>query len=141
PTAPSPRSSSRPTRTSRARPRPPTSPACSAAWGCRSPGSPPACPWAGTWSTPTRSPSAARSRDAGGSMPEQLPVQPEEAAEVADLRALAGAMAAESERFLDTLTEVASGAHADAAMSLLLLAVADLSAAGARLGAVVDVVP
>ncbi|HLT84660.1 MAG TPA: DUF5063 domain-containing protein [Phototrophicaceae bacterium] len=74
-------------------------------------------------------------------MPEQLPVQPEEAAEVADLRALAGAMAAESERFLDTLTEVASGAHADAAMSLLLLAVADLSAAGARLGAVVDVVP
>jgi len=74
-------------------------------------------------------------------MPEHLPVQPADAAEAADLRALAAAMAAESERFLATLTEVAAGAHTDAAMSLLLLAVADLSAAGARLGAVVDVVP
>lgn len=61
--------------------------------------------------------------------------------ELADLHALAGAMAAESERFLDTATEVAAGNHPDAAISLLLLALADLSAAGARLGAVVDVVP
>jgi len=74
-------------------------------------------------------------------MPEQPAAQPDDATEVADLHALAGAMAAESERFLATLTEVASGSHPDAAMSLLLLAVADLSAAGARLGAVVDVVP
>ncbi|TNC17529.1 DUF5063 domain-containing protein [Georgenia sp. 311] len=74
-------------------------------------------------------------------MPEHNPVRAAEAAEVADLRALAAAMAAESERYLATVTEVAAGAHPDAAMSLLLLAVADLSAAGARLGAVVDVVP
>ncbi|WP_324650358.1 DUF5063 domain-containing protein [Georgenia sp. H159] len=63
------------------------------------------------------------------------------AQEVADLHSLAGAMAAESERFLECLTQVASGAHPDVSISLLLLAVADLTAAGARLGAVVDVLP
>jgi hypothetical protein len=58
-----------------------------------------------------------------------------------DLRALAGATATEAERFLETVTEVASGANPDAAIPLLLLAVSDLVAAGSRLGAIVDVVP
>src|SRR5699024_346142 len=116
---------------------PPTWAGCCAAWTSRSPGSPPGCRSAETWSTRTRSPSAAPSKDAGGSMPEDQ--QP--ATEIGDLQSLAGAMAAESERFVETLTEVAAGSHPEAAMSLLLLAVADLTAAGARLGAVVDVVP
>lgn len=58
-----------------------------------------------------------------------------------DLRALAAATAAEAERYLGTVTEVASGANPDAAIPLLLLAVSDLVAAGSRLGAIVDVVP
>ncbi len=65
----------------------------------------------------------------------------DERAEVAELHALAGAMAAESERFLEAVTQVAAGAHPEAAISLLLLAVADVTAAGARLGAITDVVP
>ncbi len=70
-----------------------------------------------------------------------MPEDEQQPTEAADLHSLAGAMAAESERFLETVTQVASGAHPDVAISLLLLAVADLTAAGARLGAVVDVVP
>jgi len=70
-----------------------------------------------------------------------MPEHDTRTAEAADLHALAGAMAAESERFLETVTQVAAGAHPDLAISLLLLALADLSAAGARLGAVTDVVP
>src|SRR5690554_3076366 len=65
----------------------------------------------------------------------------EASTEAADLQALAGATAAEAERFLETVTLVAAGTNPDAAISLLLLAVSDISAAGARLGAVVDVVP
>ena len=61
--------------------------------------------------------------------------------EVADLRVLAAAMATESARYLDTVTEVAAGSSPDAAMPLLLLAVSDVVAAGARLGAITDVVP
>lgn len=77
-------------------------------------------------------------------MPDQ-PTEPDPPAtatqEAADLRVLAAATAAESERYLETLTQVAAGANPDAAIALLLLAVSDISAAGARLGAVVDVVP
>lgn len=62
-------------------------------------------------------------------------------AEVTDLRALAGATAIEAERFLETVTQVAAGANPEAAISLLLLAISDVTAVGARLGAVVDVVP
>lgn len=58
-----------------------------------------------------------------------------------DLRDLAASTAAEVRRFLTTVTEVAAGANPDAAIPLLLLAVSDVLAAGARLGAVVDVVP
>ena len=58
-----------------------------------------------------------------------------------DLRGLAASTAVEVRRFLSTVTEVAAGTNPDVAIPLLLLAVSDLLAAGARLGAVVDVVP
>jgi hypothetical protein len=59
----------------------------------------------------------------------------------ADLADLAQTVAEESGTFVATLTEVAAGANPEAAIPLLLLAVSDLLAVGARLGAVVDVVP
>lgn len=62
-------------------------------------------------------------------------------AESSDLRALAAATAVEADRYLQTVTEVASGANPDAAIPLLLLAVSELIAAGSRLGAITDVVP
>ncbi len=58
-----------------------------------------------------------------------------------DLRELATATATEVRRFLSTVTEVAAGTNPEVAIPLLLLAVSDVLAAGARLGAVVDVVP
>jgi hypothetical protein len=58
-----------------------------------------------------------------------------------DLRELADTTATEVRRFLSTVTEVAAGTNPEVAIPLLLLAVSDLLAAGARLGAVVDVVP
>ncbi|MCV2393167.1 DUF5063 domain-containing protein [Actinotalea sp. M2MS4P-6] len=58
-----------------------------------------------------------------------------------DLADLAATVADEAETFVDTLTEVAAGANPDAAIPLLLLAVSDVLGVGARLGAVVDVVP
>ncbi len=59
----------------------------------------------------------------------------------ADLRDIAVAVADESRRYLSTVTEVAAGSAPDAALPLLLLAVSDILAAGARLGATTDVVP
>ena len=58
-----------------------------------------------------------------------------------DLDALAEITAREAQEFLDTVTEVAAGNSPEAAVPLLLLAVSDIIAAGARLGAIVDVVP
>jgi len=58
-----------------------------------------------------------------------------------DLRELADVVAEEARRFVSTVTEVAAGANPEAAIPLLLLAVSDILGAGARLGAVVDVVP
>lgn len=58
-----------------------------------------------------------------------------------DLRELADSVAEEAERFLSTVTEVAAGANPEVAIPLLLLAVSDVLGAGARLGAMVDVVP
>ncbi|TDE89222.1 DUF5063 domain-containing protein [Occultella glacieicola] len=58
-----------------------------------------------------------------------------------DLLVLATATAGVAERYLDTVREVAAGVSPDASIPLLLLAVSDLSAAGARLGAIVDIVP
>jgi hypothetical protein len=57
------------------------------------------------------------------------------------LQEIAEAVAAESRRYLTTVTEVAAGANPEAALPLLLLAVSDVLAAGARLGATTDVVP
>lgn len=61
--------------------------------------------------------------------------------EVADLHDVADTLATEARRYLSTVTEVASGASPEAAIPLLLLAVSDVLAAGARLGAISDVVP
>ena len=58
-----------------------------------------------------------------------------------DLRDMATTTAGEVRRFLDTITEVAAGANPEVAIPLLLLAISDVLAAGARLGAMVDVVP
>ena len=58
-----------------------------------------------------------------------------------DLTMIGATTAAVAERYLATVREVASGASPEAAIPLLLLAVSDLSVAGARLGAIVDVVP
>lgn len=58
-----------------------------------------------------------------------------------DLLELARAVADEAHAFLTTVTEVAAGTNPEAALPLVLLAVSDLLAAGARLGATTDVVP
>jgi len=59
----------------------------------------------------------------------------------ADLRDVAVAVADETRSYLSTVTEVAAGSNPDSALPLLLLAVSDILAAGARLGATTDVVP
>ena len=58
-----------------------------------------------------------------------------------DLLAIATMTASQARTFLVTVTEVSAGAAPDAALPLLLLALADLTAAGASLGAITDVVP
>ncbi|HWJ84496.1 MAG TPA: DUF5063 domain-containing protein [Cellulomonas sp.] len=59
----------------------------------------------------------------------------------ADARDIAAAVAEESRSYLTTVTEVGAGGAPEAALPLLLLAVSDLLAVGARLGATTDVVP
>src|SRR5699024_810577 len=54
---------------------------------------------------------------------------------------LAEEMHREVETYFASLEEVASGGAAESALPLLLLAVGQLCASGARLGALVDVVP
>lgn len=58
-----------------------------------------------------------------------------------DLREVADQMSAEARTFLGTVTQVAAGALPGAELPLLILATSDLLAAGARLAAIVDVVP
>ena len=58
-----------------------------------------------------------------------------------DLLAIATMTASQARTFLVTVTEVSAGAAPDAALPLLLLALADLTAAGASLGAITDVGP
>lgn len=58
-----------------------------------------------------------------------------------DLLVLADTVSRAGTAFLDTLAEVAAGSNPEASISLLLLATSDLAAIGARLGAIVDVVP
>ena len=66
---------------------------------------------------------------------------PDSTSTPADLADVAVAVAAEARRFGQTITEVAAGANPEVALPLLLLAVSDVLAVGARLGAMVDVVP
>ena len=68
-------------------------------------------------------------------------VDPAVAAEAADLLTVARTVADECRSYLSTITEVAAGSTPDATIPLLLLAVSDMLAAGARLGAMQDVVP
>ncbi|MBD8079722.1 DUF5063 domain-containing protein [Cellulosimicrobium arenosum] len=58
-----------------------------------------------------------------------------------DLQEIAEGMAGQARAYLTTTTQVAAGAVPGAALPLLLLALSDVLAAGARLGAVGDVVP
>jgi len=58
-----------------------------------------------------------------------------------DLQSVSAAVVPQAKRFLQTCAEVASGAAPEAAIPLLLLATSDILGAGARLGAMVDVVP
>jgi hypothetical protein len=58
-----------------------------------------------------------------------------------EFREIAEQMSAQARTFLTTTTQVASGAAPGAELSLLILATSDLLAVGARLAAVVDVVP
>nr|WP_246169453.1 DUF5063 domain-containing protein [Actinotalea subterranea] len=59
----------------------------------------------------------------------------------ADLRDVADSVADEARAFLTTVTEVAAGSNPEVAIPLLLLAISDVVGVGARLGAIVDVVP
>jgi hypothetical protein len=64
-----------------------------------------------------------------------------EANDADDLGGLADLSAAEASAYLTSLTEVASGSSPDTALPLLTLALSQVLVAGARLGAVQDVVP
>ena len=59
----------------------------------------------------------------------------------AELRDLAAVFGGAAEDFVGTVTDVASGASPEAAIPLLLLGLSDVLAAGARLGAITDIVP
>jgi Domain of unknown function (DUF5063) len=65
----------------------------------------------------------------------------EDANDVGDLGGLADLTAAEASAFLTSVTEVASGSSPDTALPLLTLALSQVLVAGARLGAIQDVVP
>ena len=62
-------------------------------------------------------------------------------AEVLELRRIGEETASDAEAFLDAVTEVAAGSSPDIAIPVLLLALSQSLLAGARLGAITDVVP
>lgn len=64
-----------------------------------------------------------------------------DAAEVSELRQLADESARDAQTYLAAVTEVAAGDAADTAIPVLLLALSQILLAGARLGAITDVVP
>src|SRR5919199_1120106 len=66
---------------------------------------------------------------------------PEISAEALELRRIGEDTAADAEAFLDAVTEVATGSSPDIAIPVLLLALSQSLLAGARLGAITDVVP
>ena len=61
--------------------------------------------------------------------------------EVLELRRIGEETAAEAQAYLDAVTEVAAGSSPDTAIPVLLLALSQTLLAGARLGAITDVVP
>lgn len=65
----------------------------------------------------------------------------EVAAEALELSRLAEETATDAQDYLDAVTEVAAGSSPDTAIPVLLLAVSQTLLAGARLGAITDVVP
>ena len=65
----------------------------------------------------------------------------ETANEVLELRRIGEEMASDAGAFLDAVTEVAAGSSPDIAIPVLLLALSQSLAAGARLGAITDIVP
>lgn len=73
-------------------------------------------------------------------MPEETAPTPGLSA-AAELAGLAAETAAEATAYLSTTTEVAAGTSPDHAIPVLLLATSRVLAAGARLGAIVDVIP
>src|SRR5919199_2117366 len=66
---------------------------------------------------------------------------PEISAEVLELRRIGEETATDAQAFLDAVTEVATGSSQDIAIPVLLLALSQSLLAGARLGAITDVVP
>ena len=60
---------------------------------------------------------------------------------VGELPSLGQESAHDARAYLSAITEVASGSSPDTAVPLLLLAVSQVLVAGARLGAITDVVP
>ncbi len=62
-------------------------------------------------------------------------------AEAVELRRLAGETAGDAQTYLHAVTAVASGNQPDSAIPVLMLAVSQILLAGARLGAITDVVP
>jgi hypothetical protein len=63
------------------------------------------------------------------------------ASEVLELRRIGEETASDAQAFLDSVTEVAAGSSPDIAIPVLLLALSQSLLAGARLGAITDVVP
>ena len=63
------------------------------------------------------------------------------AAEAMELHQLAEETATDAQTYLDAVTEVAAGSAPDTAIPVLLLALSQTLLAGARLGAITDVVP
>ena len=61
--------------------------------------------------------------------------------ELIELRRLADETAVEAQSYLDALTEVATGTNSETAFPVVLLALSQVLLAGARLGAITDVVP
>ncbi len=74
-------------------------------------------------------------------MPDDTTPTPASPTAATDLAEVAVAVAGQARAYLATVREVASGSNPEAAIALLLLAVSDVLAAGARLGAMMDVVP
>jgi len=62
-------------------------------------------------------------------------------AEALELRRLAEETATDAQSYLDAVTEVAAGSGPDTAIPIMLLALSQTLLAGARLGAITDVVP